>query len=385
MTELQKSETKLQTIRQLLVDNKNAFRQSLPAHITVERLLRVAFNSIQANPILLDCTKESLLGALLQCATLGVEPDGVTGQAYLVPFKVKGVYTVVLIVGYKGLMDLARRTGEIATIEARVVRERDLFKFQYGIEQGLVHTPTFDEPGNPVAYYCFVRYKDKSVQFEVMSQKDIDKVRATSKAKDDGPWKTHPEEMGMKTVVRKTCKYLPFSVNLHTAIGLDERAEIGISQELEALSEPLMKKEEQKAKLDQLKETLQKPEPPGFILPAEGHAEQEKPREVVQHASPPPLGSPRLAEKGNAELPLDKPKEPGIAQAALASQPKFDKVADIMIEHGINMNLIPNTITEGEAMVLISHAKSKTRVLETLEKMKDARARMKPPPENTPF
>lgn len=243
---------KVENIRQLLVKSKDQMAMALPKHMSVDRMLRITMTSIQRTPKLLDCTPMSLLGAVMQAAQLGLEPDGLLGQAHLVPFK----NSVTLIPGYKGLIKLARNSGELATIQAHEVHEKDSFMFCYGLDPKLEHIPARDEnPGEIIAFYAVARLKDGSSQFEVMWKREVEAIRKQSKAANEGPWKTHYEEMGKKTVLRRLCKMLPSSIEMSTAVMLDEKAEAGIGQDLDKLIEldPSIQ-EEPASKLDQIVE-----------------------------------------------------------------------------------------------------------------------------------
>lgn len=225
---------KVDNIRQLLIKSKEQMAMALPKHLPVDRMLRIAMTSIQKTPKLVDCTPVSLLGAIMQAAQLGLEPDTPLGQAYLVPFK----QSVTLIPGYKGLIKLARNSGELATIQAHEVHEKDTFMFCYGMDPKLEHIPTRDEnPGKVIAFYAVAKLKDGSGQFEVMWKREVDAIRKRSKASNDGPWVTDYDEMGKKTALRRLCKLLPASIELATAVALDEQAEAGIEQNLDSVLE----------------------------------------------------------------------------------------------------------------------------------------------------
>lgn len=221
---------KMDNVRALLERSKSQIALALPRHLSADRMLRIAMTSIRRTPKLASCSQTSLLGAVMQSAQLGLEPDGVLGHAYLVPFK----DDVQLIIGYKGLIDLARRSGQLSTIFARVVHAADAFEFAYGLSERLEHIPSRDkDPGEVVAVYAVARLKDGGQQFEVMTKREVDEVRKQSRAADDGPWVTHYEAMALKTVLRRLCKMLPASVELARAVSLDERADLGLPQQLE--------------------------------------------------------------------------------------------------------------------------------------------------------
>jgi recombination protein RecT len=227
-------------IAALLTDPKikAQMQLALPKHVTAERLARVALTEVRKNPALARCDQTSFLGALMTCAQLGLEPGGPLGHAYLIPFENRKANRteVQFIVGYRGMIDLARRSGQIVSIEARPVYEGDAFEVSLGLDSNLRHVPDFDNPNRVQPdklrfVYAVAKLKDGGVQFEVMSRREVEAVRAQSRAGSSGPWVTHFEAMALKTVVRRLFKWLPISVELATAIDADERAEIGIPQE----------------------------------------------------------------------------------------------------------------------------------------------------------
>lgn len=214
---------------------KKQMALALPKHLTAERLARIATTEIRRVPALASCSPESFLGAIMQCAQLGIEPSNGLGHAYLIPFgngkDRQGRPNVQLIVGYRGMIDLARRSGQIISISARAVYENDEFSYEYGLHEDLKHKPSDGiDAGALTHVYAVARLHGGGVQFEVMSRKQIELARAHSKAK-NGPWFDHYEEMAKKTVIRRLFKYLPVSIEIQRAVSLDERAEAGIDQQ----------------------------------------------------------------------------------------------------------------------------------------------------------
>jgi recombination protein RecT len=180
----------------------------LPKHMNKERLARISFNVIRTNPKLLECDINSLMGAVMECAKLGLEPN-LMGQAYLIPFKKE----VQFVIGYRGLIDLVRRSGKITNLEARVVYENDQFDYEYGVSADLKHKPALTNKGKAIAYYAVATFKDGGFAFDVMSIEDIENHRDKySKAKNFGPWKDDFDAMAKKTVLRQLIKYLPISI-----------------------------------------------------------------------------------------------------------------------------------------------------------------------------
>ena len=213
-------------------------KAALPRHMQPDRMARVALTETRKNPKLAQCDARTFLGAVIQLSQLGLEPGGALGHAFLIPFenRKKGTVDVQLIVGYRGMIDLARRSGQIATMDARVVREGDAFECQFGDSPRLHHVPNFDDDKPMTHAYFVVVFKDGSKQFDVMSRGQIEKIRNKSqgyirgKEGGDTPWITHPEEMAKKTVVRRLFKYLPVSIELQRAVMLDERGDAGLTQ-----------------------------------------------------------------------------------------------------------------------------------------------------------
>lgn len=232
---------------------KKQMAAALPRNITPERLARIALSAVQRTPKLLECDSKSFLGAIMACAALGLEPDGMLGQAYLVPFGGK----CTLIPGYQGLMKLARQSGEIASIDAHPVRYGDIFEYRYGADPSIKHVPCerpFDpanggwakgwKPGPITHFYAVAKMRDGLVAFVVMPTWEVDDIRdgsqgykAAKKFGGDSPWDTHYDRMGCKTAIRRLCKYLPAGVEdarLHRAIAMDELADRGKDQDVGA-------------------------------------------------------------------------------------------------------------------------------------------------------
>ncbi|QJC52751.1 recombination protein RecT [Paenibacillus albicereus] len=230
------------TIGDLFEQMKPAIAQAIPQHMTPERLLRIATTSIRTNPKLKVCTPESLLGAVMQCAQLGLEPS-VLGHAYLVPYTnrkkdpntgkvIATVEEAQFQIGYKGLLELARRTGQISSIVAHEVYENDLFEYEYGTGEKLRHVPADGERGTVTKYYAYAKFKDGGYSFLVMSKKDIEKHRDKfSKAK-YGPWVDHFDEMAKKTVLKGLMKYMPISVEFAKAVSMDETTKREVSSDM---------------------------------------------------------------------------------------------------------------------------------------------------------
>jgi len=201
-------------------------KEALPKHMDVNRLMRIALTTVRTTPELRQCEVGSLLGAVMQAAQLGLEP-GLLGQCYLVPFKnnKKGVTECQFVIGYKGMIDLARRSGHIQSIYAHAVYEKDEFEFELGLNPKLRHKPYMEgDRGEFIGAYAVAHFKDGGYQFEFMPKSEIEKRKARSKTANSrySPWNTDYEEMAKKTVIRHMWKYLPISIEIQEQVAYDE-------------------------------------------------------------------------------------------------------------------------------------------------------------------
>jgi recombination protein RecT len=229
-TEVERTEQKFRETNALIRNMEKQFALAAPKGMEAAQLVRDAMTVVRQNPKLLNCTPQSLLGALMTCAQLGLRP-GVLGQAYVVPFydKSSRSYNAQLIVGYPGLAALAYRSDQIASITARVVYSNDLFLVRYGTADELIHEPRASgDRGEAIGYYCVVHIKGGRPIFEYMTKSDMEKHRdkfAMQKNKDGdifGPWVDDFDAMGKKTCLRKLANWIPRSTELQTGLMADE-------------------------------------------------------------------------------------------------------------------------------------------------------------------
>lgn len=233
----------INTVRDALEKMKPQFQMALPKHLTPDRLLRVAMTAIQNTPKLLECDRQSLYSAIMKAAQLGLEPDGILGQAYLIPFSKsykdgtqwKKRMEVQFIPGYKGLIDLARRSGEVSNIIAKEVCEKDKFAITWQEQPPFIHEqqPSGDR-GKVIGFWALAHFKDGGFHWDYMSYDEIIAIRNQSsgwksaveyKKEKDSPWEKNFVEMGKKTVIRRIAKFLPMSVQ--RAAAMDELQEAG--------------------------------------------------------------------------------------------------------------------------------------------------------------
>lgn len=217
--QMQEAEKKDNSMVGLIRRMEPQIRKALPSVITPERFTRIVLTALSSNPKLQACTPMSFMGAMMQAAQLGVEPNTPLGQAYLIPYG--GVCQFQL--GYKGLIDLAYRSGEVSSIQAHEVHENDTFEYEYGLEPKLRHVPAQTDRGPVTFYYAVLKLKNGGVGFEVMSRDDVETfARKKSKAYNNGPWKTDFDEMAKKTVLKKVLKYAPLKTEFARAVASDE-------------------------------------------------------------------------------------------------------------------------------------------------------------------
>ena len=213
------------------------FTKALPKHLTPERLVRVAITAMQTNPKLFGCTQRSLVGSILQSCQLGLEPDGMLGHAYLIPYG----SNATLQIGYRGFIDLAHRSGKVSGISAEVVHEKDEFEIELGTNRHIKHVANYEErdkdPGmkNATGVYAVVKFKDGHQDFEYLTKAQVEDIRHSSKMGDSGPWVTYWVEMARKTAIRKLAKRLPLSPEMTRAAVLDEYHEQGFVTQPQAL------------------------------------------------------------------------------------------------------------------------------------------------------
>jgi recombination protein RecT len=208
------------TLKDFVVQMEGQIAKALPKVITPERFTRIALSALSSNPNLAKCERNSFLGALMQSAALGLEINTPLQQAFLIPFNntKKGVTECQFQIGYKGLLDLAYRSGEFASIYAQEVYENDIFDYEYGLETKLVHKPKLQDRGDVIAYYAVFKLKNGGSSFVVMSRDDVLRhAKKFSKSFNSGPWQSDFNSMAKKTCLKALLKYAPLRSDFITA------------------------------------------------------------------------------------------------------------------------------------------------------------------------
>ena len=226
--------TQVTNVKELLWNDaaKTQLQQVAAAHMKPERMMRLMANAIRTTPKLGECDPMSLLGGLMTCAGLGLEPNTIMGHAYLIPFRNnrKKITEVQLVVGYKGLIDLARRSGHITSISANIhYSDDEVWEYEEGTEARLRHIPGAQE-GDKRHAYAIAKFRDGGHAYVVLPWAKVMKIRDGSQgwqtavkfnATDRNPWKSHEDEMAKKTAIRALAKYLPLSVEFRDALTVD--------------------------------------------------------------------------------------------------------------------------------------------------------------------
>ena len=211
--------------RSLIQASQSKLAEVAPKWLSVERLTRLALAAQSRNPMLAQCSPQSYLLFCMKCAETGLEPIG-AGGAWAVPFRNNQNNTVEVqfIPDWRGLISLAKRSGQIKHAEARIVYANDHIEYELGDTPKLVHRPNLDDPGEFKGVYCIVTLPDGQKHIEYMRRTEVEKVRNSSKAKNGGPWKEWYDMMAIKTVVRRAMKPFASSPEMHTAIEADNES-----------------------------------------------------------------------------------------------------------------------------------------------------------------
>lgn len=218
---------------------KGEIAKALPKHLTPDRFIRVALTALNRTPKLQQCTQVSLFKCLLDCSSLGIEPDG--RRAYLIPYGKE----CTLIISYMGLIELCKRNGDISNVYAALVRERDFFDYSLGTDPKIIHRPVLKDGGDVIGAYAVVSFKDESFDFEYMSIDEIHAIRDKSqgysyavKNRKPNPWIDHSGEMEKKTPIRRLLKRQTLSPEIREQIENEDSYETQSYQQRAANAKP---------------------------------------------------------------------------------------------------------------------------------------------------
>lgn len=206
----------------------------MPKGLDPERFARLVLSAVKSTPQLMECfaTEQgqmSVLLAAMQLATVGLEPNTATQDAWITPRRQRGVMEAQATIGYRGLLKLARRSGDIKTVYAEVVRDGDDFTWSRGLDTDtLAHIPGDDDTRPLTHAYAVVRYTNGGNDFVVLTRRQIERRRDMSdswrneKARQYSPWSQWTEAMWCKTALRDLAKRMPLTAQAATALAGDE-------------------------------------------------------------------------------------------------------------------------------------------------------------------
>jgi len=195
----------------------------VPNDMCSKRLIRIFFVELNKNPDLNKCSTDSICGAIMSCAQLGLEP-GSSGMVYLIPFwnSKLGVTECKVMLGYRGMIELCHRSGKVSTIKSYSVFENDEFLVELGTQDKIVHKRSMGARGRMIGVYAVITMNDGEKHFDVMDMDEIYELRKRSRSLDNKAWTTDFQQMAQKTVIKRILKYAPTSVTLSSAITLDD-------------------------------------------------------------------------------------------------------------------------------------------------------------------
>lgn len=239
MVKKQVEGSKIVTVFDFLEQKRDLISKALPNTITPDRLIGIFTMILRGAPELTQCTQTSLIAAVIQTVQLGLQPGNI-GHVYLIPFNNKqkdGTYKkeVQLIVGYRGLCQLVNNSKEAVVLSAEIVKERDEFEYEFGLNPRLRHVPASGDRGETIGAYAIAKnlLANEKV-FVYLQREELDKVKSASRAGESSysPWQTWPEEMAKKTAVKRLCKLLPLSSETQKKISADETIKTRIEPEM---------------------------------------------------------------------------------------------------------------------------------------------------------
>lgn len=209
-------------------------KKALPNTLTPERFTRMATTALSSNPQLQKCSQVSFIGAMMNAAQLGLEPNTPLGQAYLIPYSNKGSLECQFQIGYMGYLQLAHNAG--VNVTAHEVCENDEFDYSYGLEEMLVHKPAKENRGKVTHYYATWRLGETKVcGFAVMTKEEVEehgRKYSKSYSSSYSPWKTNFDAMAKKTVIKQALKFAPLSTELRTNLAEDETIKTEVSKDM---------------------------------------------------------------------------------------------------------------------------------------------------------
>jgi len=245
-------------------------------YFTAERFLHLAVNAVRKAPLLAQCDPQSVLGAFMSSAALGLEPNTVQQQAFLIPYKKRArvynndtdkwewidAYDCQFQIGYRGFITLAHRSPHIKSIQAEAIHESDKFEHMIGSDSFLKYQKTLRDRGELIGAFSYVKLESNTETSVVLTLDDIlnirsksetyntlvrnveqaenDQERAKAQRKlDETPWVRWPDEMSSKSAIKRHSKQLPLNPGdaLSAAAVIDNQAEANVI-DMAAMADP---------------------------------------------------------------------------------------------------------------------------------------------------
>ena len=234
-----------QDLKSLLVQARTQIVKYLPRHLDADKMIYVALETVRADSFLRQCEPLSIVQAVLEASQLGLMLGNKLGHAYLVPRRDKKANNILkcqLLIGYRGFIALAHRTGKVSSVFPAVVHQGDQFSLKLGTGRQLSHAPLLDpsKRGDWIGAYAVVEFRDGRTDFEWMTRQEIEKVKQCSESASEAwsPWRRFDDEMIKKSPIRRMAKRLCLSsedMTLVEAAVRDEFREMGVEEEQRAL------------------------------------------------------------------------------------------------------------------------------------------------------
>jgi recombination protein RecT len=316
------------------------FQAAMPRGLEAAQLIRDAITAVRTVPDLIRCTKQTLLGALMTAAQLGLRPNvPALGHGWVLPFhnSRRGQHEAQWILGYQGMIELAQRSQLVAEIKAHAIFENEEYEIEYGLEDKLIHRPRFDaEKGKPILYYAVARMVNGGRVFHVMGRDDVERIRLRSQSGRNArsPWATDYDAMATKSAVRQMFKFLPKSTLLAQAIASDESIRVDLSP-------------------DALDAFDGQPGGTGGVEPETGAAEPTAEEQEAQAAADAAEASQAPEEPSSSQSVRAKVEDEGTARPKIRQTAVWKALRDAAIDkHGDRLPTVLMAIQGGAVMPL---------------------------------
>jgi recombination protein RecT len=178
-----------------------------------DRWTGILWLEARENRELLECSPDSFIAAAAVAARLNLEPGGKLGHFWMVPRTIRrkgqpAGKEVVPIIGYRGLVELARRAGVIIT--PGTVNQRDAYFEQQGTNPRIDHRPCLDDDtGPPIRWYATATFPDGRTSFVSLNRSQIEKRRHAGGSGNSPAWDKWYDAMARKTAIRALWSMLP--------------------------------------------------------------------------------------------------------------------------------------------------------------------------------